>query len=99
MTRASFRLFRTCLIGSVVLALAAGGRLAGGGQLAASGGPSAGFVVAMIPTALLARSGLPSCCPGLLTARAGLGFTLVIGPLESPRPVRYPETAGAFPFG
>ncbi|WP_185982460.1 hypothetical protein [Arthrobacter sp. KBS0703] len=33
--RASFRLFRTGLIGSVVFGLAAGGHLAGGGQLPA----------------------------------------------------------------
>ncbi|MFF2029978.1 hypothetical protein [Arthrobacter sp. NPDC058192] len=55
MTRASFRLFRTCLIGSVIVALAAGGHLAGGGLLPHPVILTAVCAVAMIPTAFLTR--------------------------------------------
>ena len=55
MTRASFRLFRTCLIGSVIVALAAGGHLAGGGRLPHPVILTALCAVAMVPTAFLTR--------------------------------------------
>lgn len=53
--RASFRLFRTGLIGSVVLGLAAGGHLAGGGQLPPAAVLAALCAVTMVPVAALTR--------------------------------------------
>lgn len=58
MPRASFRLFRTGLIGSVVLSLAVGGHLAGGGLLPAFSVLAALCGVTMIPIAALTRSRL-----------------------------------------
>ena len=58
MPRASFRLFRTGLIGSVVLGLAVGGHLAGGGQLPALSVLAALCGVTMMPVAALTRSRL-----------------------------------------
>lgn len=55
MTRAPFRLFRTGLIGSVIVALAAGGHLAGGGQLPGPGILAAVCAVALVPVAVLTR--------------------------------------------
>lgn len=55
MTRASFRLFRTGLIGSIIVALAAGGHLAGGGRLPEPAIVTALCAVAMIPVAILTR--------------------------------------------
>lgn len=55
MPRASFRLFRAGLIGSVVLGLAAGGHLAGGGQLPALSVLAALCAVTMVPVAALTR--------------------------------------------
>jgi len=55
MTRASFRLFRTGLIGSIIVALAAGGHLAGGGRLPEPAIVTALCAVAMIPVAVLTR--------------------------------------------
>ena len=55
MTRASFRLFRTALIGSTIVALAAGGHLAGGGRLPEPAIVTALCAVAMIPVAVLTR--------------------------------------------
>ena len=55
MTRASFRLFRTGLIGSVIVALAAGGHLAGGGRLPEPAIVTALCAVAMVPVAVLTR--------------------------------------------
>jgi hypothetical protein len=55
MTRASFRLFRTALIGSIIVALAAGGHLAGGGRLPEPAIVTALCAVAMIPVAVLTR--------------------------------------------
>lgn len=54
-TRASFRLFRTGLIGSIVLGLASGGHLAGGGSLPQPAILAALFAVTMIPVAALTR--------------------------------------------
>lgn len=53
--RASFRLFRTGLIGSVVLGLAAGGHLAGGGQLPELPVLAALCALTMVPIAALTR--------------------------------------------
>ncbi|WP_459385863.1 hypothetical protein [Arthrobacter humicola] len=55
MTRASFRLFRTGLIGSIIVALAAGGHLAGGGRLPEPAIVTALCAVAMVPVAVLTR--------------------------------------------
>ena len=55
MTRASFRLFRTGLIGSVIVALAAGGHLAGGGRLPEPAIVAALCAVALVPVAILTR--------------------------------------------
>lgn len=55
MLRASFRLFRTGLIGSVVLGLAIGGHLAGGGQLPALAVLAALCAVTVVPMAVLTR--------------------------------------------
>ncbi|KRE53405.1 hypothetical protein ASG92_07740 [Arthrobacter sp. Soil736] len=53
--RASFRLFRTALIGSIVIGFSAGGHLAAGGQLPAPAILAALCAVAMIPVAALTR--------------------------------------------
>ena len=55
MTHASFRLFRTGLIGSIIVALAAGGHLAGGGRLPEPVIVTALCVVAIVPVAILTR--------------------------------------------
>jgi hypothetical protein len=55
MPRASFRLFRTGLIGSVVLGLATGGHLAGGGQMPPAAVLAALCAVTMVPVAALTR--------------------------------------------
>jgi hypothetical protein len=55
MPRASFRLFRTGLIGSLVIGFAAGGHLAGGGQLPSAAILAALFAVTLVPVAALTR--------------------------------------------
>jgi hypothetical protein len=55
MPRASFRLFRTGLIGSLVIGFAAGGHLAGGGQLPAAAILAALSAVTLVPVAALTR--------------------------------------------
>jgi hypothetical protein len=55
MTRAPFRLFRTGLIGSLIVALAAGGHLAGGGRMPEPAIVAALCAVAMVPVAVLTR--------------------------------------------
>lgn len=55
MTRASFRLFRTCLIGSIILGLAAGGHLAAGGQLPEPAVLAALCALTIAPVAVLTR--------------------------------------------
>ena len=99
MTRASFRLFRTCLIGSVILALAAGGHLAGGGQLPHPVILTALCAVAMVPTAFLTRFRLSfPVLAGLLTAgQAWLHWSF--GALSAARPVAVPEPAAHFHSG
>ncbi|MFE5835376.1 hypothetical protein [Arthrobacter sp. NPDC056493] len=52
---ASFRLFRSGLIGSIILGLAAGGHLAGGGQLPMPAILAALCAVTMVPVAALTR--------------------------------------------
>jgi hypothetical protein len=93
MTRASFRFFRTCLIGSVILALAAGGHLAGGGQLPHPVILTAVCAVAMIPTAFLTRFRLSfPVLVGLLGAgQAWLHWSF--GALSAARPASVPEPA------
>ena len=97
MTRASFRLFRTCLIGSVIVALAAGGHLAGGGQLPHPVILTALCAVAMIPTAFLTRFRLSfPVLAGLLCAgQAWLHWSF--GALQSRGPCAVPEPARAWP--
>ena len=55
MPRASFRLFRTALIGSLVIGFAAGGHLAGGGQLPTTAILAALSAVTLVPVAGLTR--------------------------------------------
>ncbi|GAB13021.1 hypothetical protein ARGLB_032_00680 [Arthrobacter globiformis NBRC 12137] len=55
MPRASFRLFRTGLIGSPVIGFATGGHLAGGGQLPSAAILAALFAVTLVPVAALTR--------------------------------------------
>ena len=55
MPRASFRLFRTGLIGSLVIGFATGGHLAGGGQLPSAAILAALFAVTLVPVAALTR--------------------------------------------
>ncbi|MFE4833267.1 hypothetical protein ACFRAU_01155 [Arthrobacter sp. NPDC056691] len=64
MPRASFRLFRTGLIGSLVIGFAAGGHLAGGGQLPSAAILAALFAVTLVPVAALTRFRLS--CPALV---------------------------------
>lgn len=52
---ASFRLFRSGLIGSILLGMAAGGHLAGGGQLPAPAVLAAICAVTMVPVVALTR--------------------------------------------
>jgi len=54
-SHASFRLFRSGLIGSIILGLAAGGHLAGGGQLPTPAILAALCAVTMVPVAALTR--------------------------------------------
>lgn len=54
-TRASFRVFRSGLIGSIILGLAAGGHLAGGGRLPDPAILAALCAVAVVPVAALTR--------------------------------------------
>jgi hypothetical protein len=70
MTRAPFRLFRTGLIGSVIVALAAGGHLAGGGRLPEPAILAALCAVALVPVAVVTRFRLSYPA---LTALLGVG--------------------------
>jgi hypothetical protein len=91
MTRASFRLFRTGLIGSIILGLAAGGHLAGGGQLPEPAIMTALCALAMIPVAVLTRFRLSfPVLTGLLGAgQAWLHWSFCA--LSSVTPVTVPE--------
>jgi hypothetical protein len=55
MTRAPFRLFRTGLVGSIILGLSAGGHLAGGGLLPEPAILAALCALTMVPVAVLTR--------------------------------------------
>ena len=77
MTRASFRLFRTGLIGSIIVALAAGGHLAGGGRLPEPAILTALCAVALIPVAVLTRFRLVLSCPDR-AARRGAGLAALV---------------------
>jgi hypothetical protein len=55
MPRAPFRLFRTGLIGSLVIGFATGGHLAGGGQLPPAAILAALFAVTLVPVSALTR--------------------------------------------
>ena len=55
MPRASFRLFRTGLIGSLVIGFASGGHLAGGGQLPSAAILAALLAVTLVPVAAVTR--------------------------------------------
>jgi hypothetical protein len=55
MPRASFRLFRTGLIGSIILGLAAGGHLAGDGRLPQPAVLAALCAITLVPVAVLTR--------------------------------------------
>ncbi|MET3919119.1 hypothetical protein [Arthrobacter sp. UYEF20] len=91
MTRAPFRLFRTGLIGSIILGLAAGGHLAGGGQLPQPAILTALCAVAMIPVAVLTRFRLPLLVlTGLLGAgQAWLNWSF--DALSAAAPATFPE--------
>ena len=91
MTRASFRLFRTGLIGSIIVALAAGGHLAGGGRLPEPAILTALCAVALIPVAVLTRFRLSfPVLTGLLGAgQAWLHWSF--GALSAAAPVRIPD--------
>jgi hypothetical protein len=91
MTRAPFRLFRSGLIGAVILGLAAGGHLAGGGQLPEPAILTALCAVAMIPVAVLTRFRLSfPVLAGLLGAgQAWLHWSF--GALSAGMPATVPE--------
>ena len=91
MTRASFRLFRTGLIGSIIVALAAGGHLAGGGRLPEPAILTALCAVALIPVAVLTRFRLSfPVLTGLLGAgQAWLHWSF--SALSAAAPVRIPD--------
>ena len=91
MTRASFRLFPTGLIGSLIVALAAGGHLAGGGRLPELAIVTALCAVAMVPVAVLTRFRLS------FPVLAGLlGAGQLLAALVLQRPVgRCPPATGA----
>lgn len=91
MTRASFRLFRTGLIGSLIVALAAGGHLAGGGRLPEPAIVMALCAVAMIPVAVLTRFRLNfPVLTGLLGA-GQLWLHWSFGALSAAAPLKIPE--------
>ncbi|MFF2032517.1 hypothetical protein [Arthrobacter sp. NPDC058192] len=91
MTRASFRLFRTGLIGSIIVALAAGGHLAGGGHVPDPAIMTALCAVALVPVAVLTRFRLSfPVLTGLLGAgQAWLHWSF--SALTAAAPVRLPD--------
>lgn len=94
--RASFRLFRTALIGSIVIGFAAGGHLAGGGHLPGPAILAAVCAVSMIPVAALTRFRLSfSALTGLLGA-GQLWLHWAFGALQaaSPTTASQPLIAG-----
>ncbi|MEV8146678.1 hypothetical protein AB0O52_00845 [Arthrobacter sp. NPDC080073] len=69
-TRASFRILRTAVIGSLILGLAAGGHLAGGGRLPEPAILAALCALTVLPVAVLTRFRLSM---PVLTALLGAG--------------------------
>ena len=90
MTRASFRLFRTGLIGSLIVALAAGGHLAGGGRLPEPAIVTALCAVAMIPVAVLTRFRLSFPVLAGLLGAGQLWLHWSFGALSTAAPVSVP---------
>jgi hypothetical protein len=90
MTRASFRLFRTGLIGSMIVALAAGGHLAGGGRLPEPAIVTALCLVAMIPVAVLTRFRLSFPALAGLLGVGQLWLHWSFGALSASAPVSVP---------
>jgi hypothetical protein len=98
MTRASFRLFRTGLIGSIIVALAAGGHLAGGGRLPEPAIVTALCAVAMIPVAVLTRFRLSFPALAGLLGVGQLWLHWSFGALSAPSSVALPaRLAGHHP--
>ena len=91
MPRASFRLFRTGLIGSIIVALAAGGHLAGGGRLPEPAILTALCAVAMIPVAVLTRFRLPFPVLAGLLGGGQLWLHWSFSALSTAVPVRIPN--------
>ena len=91
MTRASFRLFRTGLVGSIIVALAAGGHLAGGGRLPEPAIVTALCAVAMIPVAVLTRFRLSFPVLAGLLGAGQLWLHWSFGALSAAAPARIPE--------
>lgn len=92
MPRASFRLFRTGLIGSVVLGLAAGGHLAGGGQLPVLSVLAALCAVTMVPVAALTRFRLSFPVLTGLIGAGQLWLHWAFGALSGESPSAVPPT-------
>ncbi len=90
MTRASFRLFRTGLIGSLIVALAAGGHLAGGGRLPEPAIVTALCAVAMVPVAVLTRFRLNFISLAGLLGAGQLWLHWSFGALSTAAPVSVP---------
>ena len=90
MTRASFRLFRTLLIGSLIVALAAGGHLAGGGRLPEPAIVTALCAVAMVPVAVLTRFRLSFPVLAGLLGAGQLWLHWSFGALSAAAPVTMP---------
>jgi hypothetical protein len=90
MTRASFRLFRTGLIGSLIVALAAGGHLAGGGRLPEPAIVTALCAVAMVPVAVLTRFRLNFISLAGLLGAGQLWLHWSFGALSTAVPVSVP---------
>ena len=93
MTRASFRLFRTGLIGSMIVALAAAGHLAGGGRLPEPAIVTALCAVAMVPVAVLTRFRLNFISLAGLLGAGQLWLHWSFGALSTAAPAKIPGPA------
>ncbi|MFE4228637.1 hypothetical protein ACFRJ8_12200 [Arthrobacter sp. NPDC056886] len=91
MTRASFQLFRTGLIGALIVALAAGGHLVGGGRLPEPAIVTALCAVAMAPVAVLTRFRLNFPALAGLLGAGQLWLHWSFGALSTAVPVKIPE--------
>lgn len=94
--RASFRLFRTALIGSMVIGFAAGGHLAAGGYLPGPAILAAVCAVSMIPVAALTRYRLSFPALAGLLGAGQLWLHWAFGALQAAPPATAPQplTAG-----